>query len=168
VLARGTVPCDVLFVGEAPGESENVTGQPFTGPAGRLLDRIVEETIGNSKFTYAFTNVIACIPYDENGIKISVPDFECIEACTPRLIEFIDEVAKPKTIVAVGTVAKENLERGYQHSIKFKTNAKVVDIIHPAAILRKNITLQGMEVQRCKIRLNEVVEELELLETLGG
>lgn len=41
VLARGSVPCDILFIGEAPGESEDCLGQPFVGPAGQLLDRIV-------------------------------------------------------------------------------------------------------------------------------
>lgn len=41
VLAKGDVPCDLLIIGEAPGESENVTGLPFTGPAGHLLGKIV-------------------------------------------------------------------------------------------------------------------------------
>ena len=41
VLARGKLPCDILFTGEAPGESENVIGRPFIGPAGKLLDDIV-------------------------------------------------------------------------------------------------------------------------------
>lgn len=41
-LARGSLPADVLFLGEAPGESENVLGRPFVGPAGQLLDHIVE------------------------------------------------------------------------------------------------------------------------------
>jgi uracil-DNA glycosylase len=41
VLAKGKLPCDVLFVGEAPGESEDVTGTPFIGPAGRLLDEMI-------------------------------------------------------------------------------------------------------------------------------
>src|SRR5688572_27705229 len=43
VLARGDLPCDVLFIGEAPGDSEDVTGNPFTGPAGSLLDDIITQ-----------------------------------------------------------------------------------------------------------------------------
>jgi uracil-DNA glycosylase len=42
VFARGKIPCDILFVGEAPGKSEDMHGQPFYGPAGQLLDDIVE------------------------------------------------------------------------------------------------------------------------------
>lgn len=45
VLARGTVPCDVLFVGEAPGASEDALGQPFVGPAGHLLDQVIERAL---------------------------------------------------------------------------------------------------------------------------
>lgn len=45
VICRGTVPCDVLLIGEAPGESENALGKPFIGPAGKLLDRIVRDAL---------------------------------------------------------------------------------------------------------------------------
>ena len=45
VFARGTIPADVLFLGEAPGESENVTGVPFDGPAGNLLDAIIGRSV---------------------------------------------------------------------------------------------------------------------------
>lgn len=49
VLARGCVPCDILFVGEAPGQSENSVGKPFVGPAGLLLDVIVTRGVGGRK-----------------------------------------------------------------------------------------------------------------------
>lgn len=45
VLARGTVPCDVLFIGEAPGASEDALGLPFVGPAGHLLNQIIERVL---------------------------------------------------------------------------------------------------------------------------
>lgn len=47
VLARGALPCDVLFVGEAPGKSEDAVGAPFVGPAGQLLDAIVAGALGS-------------------------------------------------------------------------------------------------------------------------
>lgn len=47
VLARGALPCDVLFVGEAPGKSEDTVGAPFVGPAGQLLDTIVAGALGS-------------------------------------------------------------------------------------------------------------------------
>lgn len=50
VLYRGKVPCDVLFVGEAPGESEDVVGVPFVGPAGKLLDSMIQDAFGRLTF----------------------------------------------------------------------------------------------------------------------
>lgn len=45
VLGRGAVPCDILFVGEAPGLGENATGKPFMGPAGKLLDSLIARSL---------------------------------------------------------------------------------------------------------------------------
>lgn len=50
VLYRGKIPCDVLLVGEAPGDSEDVVGVPFVGPAGRLLDAMIAESFGRITF----------------------------------------------------------------------------------------------------------------------
>lgn len=50
VLYRGKIPCDVLFIGEAPGESEDVVGVPFVGPAGKLLDAMIQEAFGRLTF----------------------------------------------------------------------------------------------------------------------
>ena len=47
VLARGTIPCDILMVGEAPGLSENSRGLPFDGPAGHRLDQIVAKVVAD-------------------------------------------------------------------------------------------------------------------------
>ncbi|MEK0326406.1 MAG: uracil-DNA glycosylase family protein, partial [Nitrosopumilus sp.] len=100
VLARGKVPCDVLFIGEAPGASEDSLGSPFVGPAGHLLDQMIEDALDmtspdqadlpaiDSGPRIAFTNLIACIPKDEDGNKISSGDdipLESIEACSERL-----------------------------------------------------------------------------------
>ncbi len=46
VHARGSIPCHVAFIGEAPGVSEDTIGQPFVGPAGSLLDEIIQRSIG--------------------------------------------------------------------------------------------------------------------------
>jgi uracil-DNA glycosylase family 4 len=99
VLARGKVPCEVVFIGEGPGESENVVGKPFVGPAGKLLDRIIEdslgrynvvsESLGRLPITYAMTNLVACIPRDGENGRVSKPDERSIKACAPRLKAFI-------------------------------------------------------------------------------
>lgn len=130
VLGRGTIPCDILFIGEAPGQSEDTIGRPFVGPAGKLFDRIIEDTwkkageevdtggvTPDGRFiqewaecdlTYAVTNVVSCMPVDYEGAKVHAPDDEACEACFPRLKEFV-RLAKPRAIITVGDKAKEKV-----------------------------------------------------------
>jgi uracil-DNA glycosylase family 4 len=100
VMARGTVPCEVLFVGEAPGESEDRVsggtpgiGQPFVGPAGKLMDHIIERALGGpgdpGTPPYALFNLVGCIPKDDEGNKSGAPDDEAVRACMPRLQDFV-------------------------------------------------------------------------------
>ena len=77
VLARGKIPCHVLFLGEGPGLSEDVAGKPFCGPAGKLLDEQInyaldtEDWISLDYPRIAISNVIACIP------RVKVQKLEC-------------------------------------------------------------------------------------------
>lgn len=163
VLCRGKLPCDILFVGEAPGQSENVLGQPFVGPAGKLLDKMIEEGVicaslgaGIEGFPrIAFTNVIACIPYDEDGEKISEPPPIAIKKCSPRLVEII-EIAKPRAIVCVGKVAEKHIRT----SINGNWQGEVITITHPAAILRADPANQGLMYQKNVVALSELFESL--------
>src|SRR5580698_7314382 len=103
VLARGTIPAQILFIGEAPGQSEDVLGSPFKGPAGKLLDYIVANSIP-SQYSYAMTNIVACIPRGDDGDKVALPPEESIKACAPRLVEFVN-LCKPQLIICVGSLA---------------------------------------------------------------
>ena len=78
-LARGKVPCDVLFVGEAPGESEDTIGKPFVGPAGKLLDYIIGRALQGTELRAAFTNLVCCIPRDDDGGKSIEPDDDSVD-----------------------------------------------------------------------------------------
>jgi hypothetical protein len=94
VLARGTLPCDVLFIGEGPGVSEDVTGRPFVGPAGSLLDHIVNTALapeGTPTCTVAFTNLVGCMPHadPDSGATFREPTPDEIKTCKPRLEDFI-------------------------------------------------------------------------------
>lgn len=160
VLARGSVPCDVLFIGEAPGESEDVHGKPFVGPAGHKLDEVITRSIPSSSgIRYALTNLVACIPLDEDGLKTAQPEDDCIKACMPRLQEFI-AICRPRLIVCVGSLARDWFDQKMRDSIKVDRGVKIVSIMHPAAILRKNIAMQGLELQRCIVTIQNAVEEL--------
>lgn len=161
VLGKGKIPCDILFVGEAPGESEDVLGVPFAGPSGRLLDSIIERALNGTQqpdLRIAFTNVVACIPRDQDGNKVMAPDHESVSACSDRLKEFI-RLAKPKLIVCVGSISTEyTADSG--GLMDDSNQIHMVDIIHPAAILRSNIANQGLAAQKAIVTLIEAIEEM--------
>ena len=154
VLARGSVPCDVLFIGEAPGASEDAIGQPFIGPAGKLLDRLIEEALENAygdpelRPPIAFTNLVCCIP-KEGMQKIGEPEEASIEACEDRLNAFV-ELCQPKLIVHVGDLAE-----------KFGPEIEnTVQITHPAAILRAELVRQDLMCTKVIVILENAFREL--------
>lgn len=149
VLARGKIPAEILFIGEAPGASEDVIGRPFVGPAGKLLDKIIEQAI-DGQYDYALTNLVACIPLDSEGNKTTEPPKDSITACKPRLTEFVGLV-NPKLVVFVGRLAAKY----YQYP-----ELKTIQIIHPAAILRMDLSQKGLAVKRSIVTIEDAVEEL--------
>lgn len=123
VLGRGQLPCDVVFVGEAPGASEDALGTPFVGPAGKLLEQMMERALPLGT-TWAMTNLVCCYPREAKARGDNEPERDEILSCRPRLEEFLT-IAQPKLIVRVGALAAEYVrERG---------RIPTVDIIHPAA-----------------------------------
>lgn len=151
-LCRGNLPCDVLFIGEAPGDSEDVFGKPFKGPAGQLLDEIILTALPAST-RYALTNLIGCIPYElDRPQKAGQPPDYAIKQCRPRVVELI-QIAKPLLIVAVGEIALANIAQGHRHSITIPAGVSFTHIIHPAAILRANEAQKGLAIQRAIISL---------------
>ncbi|MCK9568784.1 uracil-DNA glycosylase [Candidatus Pacearchaeota archaeon] len=162
VLLRGHVPCQVLFVGEAPGTSENLLGKPFSGPAGNLLNRMLAEALPPS-VTYAITNLVGCIPKDtEEGAgknKLGEPPTYAIEACKPRLVEIV-QICQPKIIISVGKLAKKWLPILLADTYRLGEDYKTADIIHPAAILRADVSQQGLAIQRSLVTIQDAVEDL--------
>jgi uracil-DNA glycosylase family 4 len=161
VLARGKIPCDVLFVGEAPGQSEDVLGLPFVGPAGRLLDQIVHHAMPRDEvadnlgapdpwlLSWAFTNVVCCFPREAKQTDDHRPEVDEIEACRPRLQEFID-LCRPKLLVMVGdTAARHGPDLLPSHHMT-----------HPAALLRLPLAQRDMAIRRQVVQLSEALQEL--------
>jgi uracil-DNA glycosylase family 4 len=173
VFARGSLPCDVLLVGEAPGESENNLTTPFIGTAGKLLDQIlgqaawVLETIpdpaargGSRPWTWAMTNVVACIPRTDDG-GYDDPTDEQIRACQPRLVVMI-ALASPRILVRVGKTAQDWIDDArdaYRHALK-PTGLRLLAIDHPARVLRMNHSQQGLAVQRCVVTLVTAIRDV--------
>lgn len=141
VLVRGKLPCEVLFIGEAPGQNEDVIGQPFVGPAGKLLDQIIADAL-EGKFSYALTNLVGCIPIGDDGDKVAEPPEEAIRECAPRVAD-VYEMCQPQLIVGVGLLASKWIDRIIPHR-----DAKLVKVVHPAAILRMDVSQKGLAIQR--------------------
>ena len=151
-LARGTLPCDVLFIGEAPGASEDAIGRPFVGPAGALLDQIIDRSIGKLA-SIAMTNLVCCYPREAKERGDNQPGHSDILSCRPRLIEFVN-IARPKLIVCVGSLASEYVDH--------RDSVQCVDVVHPAAILRMPLAQKQMAVQRVVVTLLNAVNDVLL------
>lgn len=165
-LVRGKLPADILFVGEAPGVSEDTLGSPFVGPAGKLLDMILKDAMpprtvevdGELKtidVRYAITNVIGCIPKDDEKLKVGEPPKFAVVSCRPRLTEIINLV-KPRLIVQVGKHSEKYTPAAVKDPKKFKWLA----VIHPAAIMRMDVSQKGLAIQRTRVAIARAVDAL--------
>lgn len=173
VFARGSVPADVLFVGEAPGEAENTLAAPFVGPAGQLLDLIVSKAFsgvgfGGRPVRPAFTNIVCCIPRypdPETGRRTEKgsPDHDDVMCCAPRLAEMI-RIAdgadrRLRLVVAVGREAASYVRPGMKHSVEFPRPIKVVEIVHPSAILRGPFASRSLAAHRAAVTVRTALLE---------
>jgi len=155
VLARGKIPADVVFVGEAPGFSEDTLGLPFVGNAGTLLDELIEEAEeASTPVKKLFTNIVSCIPKDESGYKVSQPEEDWLNSCKPRLQEIV-KLSKAKAIVMVGKMSSTWSPKLIDQDFGFSA-----DIIHPAAILRLDISQRPLAEQRTIVTLRDLFEEV--------
>lgn len=152
VFFRGTFPCDLLFIGEAPGNDEARQGKPFIGSSGRLLNILLEETLsllpnhGGHRVTpgYKFkprvgiTNVVSCRPLDAAN-KIIAPKNAHALACAPRLVETL-RIADPKVgIIRLGATARTLTDASLS---AWATELKrepppILDLWHPAYVSRQ-------------------------------
>ena len=109
VFGDGPEVARVMFVGEQPGDAEDLAGHPFVGPAGKLLDRCLVEAGIDRKQTYV-TNVVKHFKWVPRGPRRihSKPGAVEIEACFPWLEAEIS-VVKPRIVVALGATAAQAL-----------------------------------------------------------
>ena len=143
VFGEGRRRAPVMFVGEQPGNEEDLTGKPFVGPAGRLLDQALEEAGIDRLQTYV-TNVVKHFKWEPRGKRRihKKPNAVEIAACRPWLEAEI-AVVKPKVIVALGATAAQALlgpqfrvtkQRG--EFIESTLAPYVMATVHPSSILR--------------------------------
>jgi uracil-DNA glycosylase len=143
VFGEGSRQAKVMLVGEQPGDREDIEGHPFVGPAGRLLDRALEEA-GIARSEAYITNVVKHFKYTMRGKRRihQRPDAEEIAACRPWL-EAELAVVKPEVLVALGaTAAKALLGPSFKvtkHRAEFVESdlaPLATGTVHPSSILR--------------------------------
>ncbi len=127
--------CDVLFVGEAPGESEDMSGIVFDGPAGQKLDMVFSKAqdMYGGVVTACFTNLVGCYPREAKKTEDHRPPPQAILTCLPRLQEIVN-LAQPRLVVCVGTLAAQWVMDGPEFNNL--VDYYIVQIQHPSAVLR--------------------------------
>lgn len=135
VFGVGNPDAKLMFIGEAPGRDEDLTGVPFVGRAGQLLDRILK-AIDLSREQVYIANILKCRPPNNRD-----PLPNEIALCLPHLLRQV-EIIEPKLICCLGRIAAQvllqthdamNKLRGTVHRFK---GIPLVATYHPAAILR--------------------------------
>jgi DNA polymerase len=143
VFGEGAQNAEVMFVGEQPGNDEDLQGRPFVGPAGKLLDRALEEA-GIDRGKVYVTNVVKHFKWEPRGKRRihQKPNAGEIMACRPWLDAEI-EVVKPKVLVCLGATAAQALlgsqfrvSRQRGELIKSALAPFVMATVHPSSILR--------------------------------
>jgi DNA polymerase len=135
VPGEGNPAARLMLVGEGPGESEDLSGRPFVGRAGELLDKILA-SMDAPRETVFIANVVKCRPPKN---RAPLPDER--EACLPYLRRQI-ELVRPKVIIALGSTAAEALLGVKKPLVELRNrvhrwgNTPLIITYHPAALLR--------------------------------
>ena len=139
VFGSGAPEADLMFVGEGPGEQEDVQGLPFVGRSGQLLTQLVEG-IGLSRDEVYIANVVKCRPPANRD-----PQADEIAACSPWLDRQL-ALIRPRVVVTLGNFATKLLLdtstgitrlRGTEHAYRRAgLDAVLIPTYHPAAVLR--------------------------------
>jgi len=143
VFGVGRDDADLMFVGEGPGQQEDLQGEPFVGRAGQLLTQLVEG-IGLTRAEVYIANVVKCRP---PGNRDPLPDE--IAACSPWLDRQL-ELISPRVVVTLGNFATKLLLQTKDGITKLRgrefpyrragIDATLVPTFHPAAVLRSGGT----------------------------
>jgi len=136
VFGMGNPRAQLMFVGEAPGEQEDLQGLPFVGRSGQLLDRLILEEMGLTRRDFYICNTVKCRP---PGNRDPLP--EEIETCRPFLDQQLHLVG-PKVVVTLGNFATrlllsttEPISRLRGRAYPFRSG-HLVPTFHPSAALR--------------------------------
>jgi DNA polymerase len=145
VFGEGARDAFVMFVGEQPGDQEDLAGKPFVGPSGHMLDEVMDEVGIDRKHDVYVTNAVKHFKFEPRGKRRihSKPSAREIAACRPWLEAEI-QVVKPSIIVTLGATASQSL-LGRTFSVMKHRGEVISDqpwapwmlaTYHPSALLR--------------------------------
>ncbi|MGA7273738.1 MAG: UdgX family uracil-DNA binding protein [Candidatus Udaeobacter sp.] len=144
VFGEGPKAAVMMLVGEQPGDYEDVDGKPFVGPAGKIMDKALEEA-GIDRSKVYVTNAVKHFKWEPRGKRRihQKPNSREIAACRPWL-EAELRIVKPKLVVAMGATAAQTIfgpsfrvtrERG--RVLSSKLAPRVLATVHPSSLLRQ-------------------------------
>ena len=143
VFGEGTRTAELMLVGEQPGDQEDLTGHPFVGPAGHLLDRALADA-GIDRASVYVTNVVKHFKWEPRGKRRihTKPSASEVAACRPWL-DIEVRLMRPRAIMCLGaTAAQALLGRGVKvtahrgETIASPLAPIVMATVHPSSILR--------------------------------
>lgn len=135
VFGTGNREAEILFVGEAPGEQEDLSGTPFVGRAGQLLDKYLY-AVDIAREDVYIANILKCRP-PKNRDPLPAEEDACIDFLREQV-----RLIRPKIIVCLGRIAamrliKPDFKISKEHGVWFeKGNFVMTAVYHPAALLR--------------------------------
>ncbi len=161
VFGTGNREADILFVGEAPGEQEDLSGTPFVGRAGQLLDKYLY-AVDIAREDVYIANILKCRP-PKNRDPLPAEEDACIDYLREQV-----RLIKPKIIVCLGRIAamrliKPDFKITKEHGVWFeKGNFIMTAVYHPAALLRDPRRKEEMlaDMQEIKKKLDSIKEQL--------
>lgn len=160
VFGVGNPEADVMFIGEGPGENEDLQGEPFVGRGGQLLDKMLKAVDLDRKKNIYIANIVKCRP-PKNRDPEPTEQEECIEWLRNQV-----KLINPKIIVCLGRISaakliKPDIKITKEHGIFFeKGNFLMMATLHPAALLRNPNNKPAAFDDFIKLR--EKMEELGL------
>lgn len=136
VFGTGNPQAEVMFIGEGPGEQEDLTGEPFVGRAGKLLDDMLSIVDLDRRSNIYIANIVKCRP-PGNRDPLNVEQDACIDYLRAQTA-----LIRPKIIVCLGRVAamriiREDFKITKEHGQWFqRSGVWMMAMLHPAALLR--------------------------------
>lgn len=169
VFGEGSSRAQIMLIGEQPGNEEDKLGKPFVGPAGRLLDRLLEEAGVDRKKVYV-TNIVKHFKWEPRGKRRihKKPNAREIDSCRPWLRAEIAEIG-PAVVVCLGaTAAQALLGRSFRVTesrgefVESQVAPYVMATVHPSSILRAPDDKTRHEEERRFIRDMARIVKLKL------